>query len=335
MADLHSPPALSVVLSTFGNHAVLKRVLDGYDKQDAPPGSFEMVVVADQKEPDLAAVDAAIGDRPFPLRRIIGRMPGLAANRNTGWREARAPIVLFTDNDTIPVPALVSEHVAWHRRFPEPEVAIVGHVRWAVELERTPFMEWLDCGVQFDFGSIQGDEASWAHLYGANSSIKKAFIEQVGDWDEVNFPYLYDDLAWNLRGRDHGLRVMYNRNAIVDHLRYDATLDYWKRKMVLLAQTERKFCAAHPEVAPWYYERFSYAATLPPARGRGVALLRFIPRWFPWIGRKAWESADLYWRQALAPPFLAAWEASDPDDPEGAQRELAEFMKNPRDEAPA
>lgn len=328
-----------MVLSTFGNHAVLRRVLDGYDLQDAPGGAFEMVVVADMNEPELAAVDAAIGERPFPVRRVIGRRPGLSANRNTGWREARAPIILFADNDTIPVPALVSEHLDWHRRYPEPNVAVAGHVRWATELKVTPFMEWLDLGMQFDFQSIVGDEASWAHLYGANSSIKRTFIEQVGDWDEINLPYLYDDLDWNLRARDHGLRVMYNRAAIVDHLRHDATVEFWKRKMTRLAQTERRFCALHPDIPPWFHDKFAEAAALPAARGRGAALLRFLPRalrtpagrQLPWLGPKAWSAADLWWRQQLAPHFLEAWDATDPDDPDAVQRDLAAFMEKPRD----
>ena len=57
------------------------------------------------------------------MRRITGGRPGLSANRNAGVRDARAPLVLFTDNDTIPVPQLVSEHLAWHRSHPAPEVA--------------------------------------------------------------------------------------------------------------------------------------------------------------------------------------------------------------------
>src|SRR3954454_6399179 len=137
-------PQLSVVLSTLGNYAVLERVLDGYDRQDAPPGSFEMLVVADLKEPDPAAVDRAIGERSFPVRRLTGDVAGLSANRNTGWQAARAPVVLFTDNDTIPVPRLVAEHIASHEADPEEHVAVVGHVRWAKGIKITPFMKWLD-----------------------------------------------------------------------------------------------------------------------------------------------------------------------------------------------
>lgn len=303
-----SRPELSVVVSTLGNYAVLRRVLDGYDRQDAPPGSFELIVVVDQADRDPGAVDDAIGDRPYPVRRLVGHRPGLSANRNTGWRAANAPLVLLTDNDTIPVPRLVSEHIEWHSRFPQEEAAILGHVRWARELRVTPFMRWLEQGIQFNYPSIDGREASWAHLYGANSSIKKRFIERIGDWDEVRLPYGYEDLDWAYRASKSGLRVLYNRRAIVDHLRADMTLDFWKRRVRRIAISEYQFVQIHPELDPWFYKLFSEAERRPRARGRGIPLTRFVPRWVPWLGPRVWQSADLAWRQALAPHFLEAWE---------------------------
>jgi len=41
---------LSVVISTLGNYDVLRRVLDGYSRQDAPAGSFEVLVVVDHAD---------------------------------------------------------------------------------------------------------------------------------------------------------------------------------------------------------------------------------------------------------------------------------------------
>ena len=310
VAEMHAAertPKLSIVLSTLGNYEVLKRVLDGYDRQDAPAGSFELVVVVDRADTRPEAVEAAIGDRPYAVRRVTGRVRGLSGNRNTGWREARAPIVLLTDNDTVPIPRLVSEHLEWHRRYPENEAAIAGHVRWARELRPTPFMKWLDHGMQFNFPAVEGIDANYALLYGANSSVKRSFIERVGDWDEVNLPYLDDDLDWSYRASKHGLRVLYNRDAIVDHVRYDATLDSWREKMRRLAFTERQFTALHPELEPWFFNMFTWAASKPAAKGRGRHVAWIVSRDFPWLGKRAWDSADLYWKQQLAPRFLEAW----------------------------
>lgn len=210
------------------------------------------------------------------------------------------------------MPEVVSEHLAWHRENPAEEVGVVGHVRWARELALTPFMRWLEHGVQFDFKSIDGTEAGWAHLYSANSSLKRSFIERVGDFDELRLPYLYEDIDWAYRAKSHGLRVLYNRAAVVDHYRTDATLEAWKQKMALSAQTERQFVALHPEVPPWFHRMFTDALAQPRSRGRGVPLLGRVPRAVPWLGQAIWTSADLYFRQVLAPHFLEAWEKAEP-----------------------
>jgi cellulose synthase/poly-beta-1,6-N-acetylglucosamine synthase-like glycosyltransferase len=320
-----APPRLSIVLSTLGNYPVLKRVLDGYDRQTAPAGSFELLVVADRAEPDLDAVDAAIGERSYPVRRLVGVVPGLSANRNTGWRAARAPVVLFTDNDTIPVRRLVAEHLGLHDRHPEERVAVVGHVRWAKGLRVTPFMKWLDDGVQFHFGSLSGDEASWAHLYGANSSIKRSFLERVGGYDEERLPYLYEDIDWGYRAREHGVRVLYNRRAIVDHWR-PMTLEVYRSRAPQLAATEWQFCQMHPDVPPWFFQKFSDAVARPQARGRGARMARFVPHWVPWLGGRVWSNADVYWRQQIAPHFLEAWEAAVAGSPVSVQPDVEALL---------
>jgi GT2 family glycosyltransferase len=305
--DASDRPRLSVVLSTLGNYAVLAKVLDGYGHQDAPHGSFEVLVVSDKAEPDPAAVDRAIGTRAYPIRKLTGQIAGLAANRNAGWQAARAPIVLFTDNDTIPVRRLVSEHLASHAAHPEREAAVAGHVRWARGIKVTPFMKWLDRGVQFDYGSLSGDAGTWAHLYGANSSIKRAMLELVGGYDEVRLPYLYEDLDWGYRAREHGLRVIYNRRAIVDHWR-PMTVEVWQQRAPMLAATEWRFSELHPDFEPWFYAMFSDAARRAPAGRRARQFASFVPRWVPWLGPLVWERASLQWRQQIAPRFLEAWE---------------------------
>ena len=307
-------PEISVVISTLGNYEGLSRVLDGYELQDAPRDSFEVLVVVDCADPHPERVDTLVADRGFAARRLTGHRRGLSANRNRGVEEAASPLILFTDNDTIPSPQLVSEHLAWHRRWPEPEVGILGHVRWAREIRVTPFMHWLDHGIQFDYPNIQGIEAGWGRFYGANSSAKRTMIQRVGGYDEERLPYLYEDLDFSYRASKLGFSVLYNRRAEVEHLR-EMDLDFWRQKVGRLARVEKTFVKKHPEIPPYFYNLFRTAAERPPARGRGRSLIRWVGRSFPWLGPRAWESADLYYRQALAPLFLEAWDSDEPAEP--------------------
>lgn len=316
---------LTVVLSTFGNYEGLARVLDGFERQDSGPESFEVLVVVDRADPEPGAARAAIGERPYAVRRLSGELPGLSANRNSGWRAAETGLVLFTDNDTIPQPQLVREHLAWHRRHPEPEVAVLGHIRWSPEVKVNAFMHWLDYGMQFDFPNIDGIEAGWGRFYGANVSIKRELAERVGGFDERRLPYLYDDLDFAYRASKLGLRVLYNRNAVVEHLR-EIDLAYWQQRMDRAAMAEREFCAKHPEIEPYFLRMYRHAQKLRPASGRGRHLIRFIPRSTPVIGELVWTSADIYFRQQLAPYFLAAWEAEERETAPEEGRPVAPYL---------
>jgi GT2 family glycosyltransferase len=299
---------VSVVVPTLGNHDVLARVLDGYERQDAPAGSFEVLVVADRHEPDIEAVRAAAAGRRYPLRLLRGAQPGASANRNTGWQAAAGALVLFADADTIPLPRLVSEHLRWHRRWSGAEVAVVGPVRWARDVEVTPFMRWLQDELQFQYRSIRGREAGWGHLYTANCSIKRAMLERVGGFDEQRLPYGYEDIEWAYRASRHGLRVLFNRRAVVEHHR-TMTLADWQARARRLAVSEWRFCQLHPEIPPFFQSMFAAAAGGPRYGRRAARLASFVPRWLPVIGPRVWDHAGHHWRREIAPHFLAVWEA--------------------------
>jgi GT2 family glycosyltransferase len=303
-----SPPELSVVISTLGSYETLERVLDGYSRQTAPTGSFEIVLVVDAGEPDPVAVARAIGERAFPLRRIAGPEPGLSANRNAGRRAAEGRLVMFTDNDTIPVPRLVAEHLRAHENLPGEEWCVVGLVRWSREVDVDVFMRWLDMGTQFNYANMQRGEVPWGLFAGANVSMKRSFAERVGDFDQEHLPYGYEDTDWAYRAQSLGMRVHYEPRATVDHLR-TMSYDFYRRRIRRVAASEYAFTQLHPEVPPWFHGVYSRAAAAPPVRGRGLKLARWVPRSVPWLGPRVWASVDMAFKQALAPHFLSAWDA--------------------------
>ncbi len=304
----------------------LERVLAGYERQEAGDDAFEVIVAVDRADPEPETVERLLEGRSYRTARVMGRTPGLSANRNAGWRAAGSPLVLFTDNDTIPTPDLVSQHLACHRRHPGEGVAVLGHVRWAPELRSTVFMRWLDEGIQFDYPNIEGEEAGWGRFYGANVSVKRALLQRVGDFEEERLPYGYEDLDWARRANDEGLSVLYNRDAVVDHLR-PMTLEFWQRRARRVAVSELQFIRMHPDVPPFFHRLFTRAVELPRATGRGRHLAPVVPRWIPWLGPKVWMSLDRYFKQQIAPHFLAAWDeavaegpASGPVQPDLSER---------------
>jgi GT2 family glycosyltransferase len=304
----------TIVIPTLTRYESLGRVLDRLDRQTAAPSSFAVHVVSDAAEPNPGEVERAVGSRPYDVAILRGERRGASAARNAGWRTARTPLVVFLDDDVLPEPDLVGQHLNWHDDHPEPEVAVLGRVRWADELKVTPFMRWLDHGIQFDFERIDGVDAGWGRFVTANASVKRSLIERAGGFEEEALPFGYEDLDLALRMHQHGMRLLYNRRACGEHL-HEMDLDFWKRRVARIAVSEHKFVQMHPEVEPYFFNLFSAASHRPPVRGRAVKAARFVPPWLPGAGPYIWTRVDQAFTRQLAAPFLRAWEAIEAGRP--------------------
>jgi glycosyltransferase involved in cell wall biosynthesis len=98
---------VSVVVTTRGRLDLLDRSLDALTRQDFPAGAYEVIVVDD--DPDRNTLQLVAGWRARTLERgprlvyIANETAhGPAAARNRGWRIARAPVIAFTDDDSVP-----------------------------------------------------------------------------------------------------------------------------------------------------------------------------------------------------------------------------------------
>ena len=305
-------PAISIVIPTYRRHDALRRTLAALAEQTVARDEFEVIVVDDPVEDDSAAVAAALapaGDR-FCVRHLHREASGVSAARNAGWKAADAALVLFLGDDILASASLLEEHLAWHRERGGPNVGVLGHVHWASDINATPFMRWLEHGIQFDYPSIRGDEASWFNFYTANLSLPRALLDGVGGFDEERFPFLYEDLDLGYRLHGRGFRLLYNRNASAGHL-HPTDVNEWRGRMKATAAAERRWVEYRPEMQAYFHDLFKEAVALPPARGRGRHLLRWVERDTPVLGARAWNSADAYFRQQLAPSFLEQWQEDE------------------------
>jgi GT2 family glycosyltransferase len=168
-------------------------------------------------------------------------------------------------------------------------------------------MRWLEEGIQFDYRSLAGDEATWAHFYTSNVSVKRTMIDRVGGFDEERFPFGYEDLDLGYRMAAHGFRMVFNRRAAGEHL-HETGLEEWRARMAATARAERTWVALHPELPAYFRDRFAAAAAGPRGSRIAAAATRFIPRRVPVLGPRVWASADRYFSRRLAPSFLESWE---------------------------
>jgi GT2 family glycosyltransferase len=293
------PADLSIVIPTRQRWDTLHLTLARLGEQTVR--GFETIVVvdgSDQQVPDLPAI------RVVPQEHAG---PGVA--RNHGVEASERPLILFLNDDMLPRPDLVERHLHRHESDPGDEVAVLGRVVWHPSVPDDRLHRWLDwSGALFDYRVLeaQGEkDAGWTRFYSCNVSLKRELFLASGGFDP-DFVFDYEDLDLGWRLGQRGMRLLYQGDAVVEHLHpYD-----WpavQRRYVSRAGAERLMVSKHDWFEPWFHGQMEAAMREPRASRLWTAAVDLVPRRAGSLRRFVERRADRHYRQRLAPAFLAAW----------------------------
>lgn len=97
---------IAVVIATYQRPELLSRCLTALLNQSIPAASYEIIVVDDGHSDDTHAAVSRLRARApdGPVIRYLRPVGtrGPAGARNRGWRATQAPLIAFTDDDTVP-----------------------------------------------------------------------------------------------------------------------------------------------------------------------------------------------------------------------------------------
>ena len=207
-------PRISVLIATYERPELLRACLRSFADQTLERDDFEVVVVDDGSETD--ELDVVLAEAADQLQVLGLRIEhaGRSAAKNHAVLLARAPIVLFFDDDDRAEPDYLERHLAAHERHPADTVAILGHTDWAPELERTPLMHFITDVDRLMFAYERlgdGQQLDWRGFWEGRISCKRALLLRHGLHDQ-RLEYSIDvEMAWRLSPA--GLRVVYDASA--------------------------------------------------------------------------------------------------------------------------
>ena len=156
-------PKASIVVATYNNRDVLRKVLRAMLRLDYPAG-YEAIVVDDGSRDGTAEmVKKEFGAEKRIRFHGFGKNMGVCKARNKGIRMARFPIVVNMDHDCIPSRAWLRDLV---KPFADPKV-----------------------GATSSFGAFGG----------TSTAFRKSLLDRVGGYDEDYFYYREDtDLTFKI-----------------------------------------------------------------------------------------------------------------------------------------
>jgi glycosyltransferase involved in cell wall biosynthesis len=226
----------TIQLCTYNRAQLLGRVLDACFEQTVPSDAYEVVLVNDGSTDTTADVIAAAERRATCAFAVIHQTnAGLARGRNAGIARARGERIIFIDDDVLPVPSFVAEHLRSHERTRH---AIVrGAVINTESFERLPAPFWT-------VANYSGN-----YFWTSNVSLPLETLRRVGGFTESFREYGWEDIELGLRLRFAGVPSYFNRLALAFHYKprpRAADVESMVRQARAQARTAVQLRALHP-----------------------------------------------------------------------------------------
>ncbi len=194
----------TIQLCTYNRAHLLERVLDACFEQTVPSEHYEVVLVNDGSKDRTPEVIAQAKTRATCRFEVIDQPnSGLAKGRNAGIARASGERIIFIDDDVLPLPNFVEEHLRSHEAHPK---AIVRGGAINVEnFEDLPPPVWT-------VRNYSGN-----YFWTTNVSVPLATIRAVGGFNETFAEYGWEDIDVGLRLRFGGVKAIFNPKALVYH----------------------------------------------------------------------------------------------------------------------
>jgi glycosyltransferase involved in cell wall biosynthesis len=195
----------TIQLCTYNRAALLERVLAACFDQTVAADQYEVVLVNDGSPDDTPAViERARRIATCRFTVVDQTNAGLARARNAGIARSTGERIAFIDDDVLPTPVFVEEHLRSDARHGD--VVVRGAVINTESFDALPVPVW----------SLKNYSANW--FWTSNVSVRRSRLDLAGGrFDESFSEYGWEDIELGLRLRALGTKAVFNRRAVAFH----------------------------------------------------------------------------------------------------------------------
>jgi GT2 family glycosyltransferase len=217
---------------------------------------FEVVVISDGSTDGTNEFLEGLST-PYSLVFEARANGGPAAARNRGVEIARAPIILFLDDDMVATPALLSRHLQRHRESEGP-LAVIGPMLTPTDAVLSMPIRWEQAMLYKQYDAlVRGDyPPTYRQFFTGNASIPRVSVLSVGGFD-LRFRR-NEDVELAYRMKLGGVRFVFDPEAIGYHYA-ERAFGRWLLNAHDYGVNDVMFARDHPEEGLLERTRREYA----------------------------------------------------------------------------
>lgn len=211
--------SVSVVVPTYGRNEVLVETIRYLLNQSYPASE---ILIIDQTPRHIPETEKSLKQwhDSGVIRWITRTPPSITGAMNQGIVDAKSSIILFVDDDIVPNPDLIAEHVA---SYSETNIwAVTGQVLQPGEVPDDVVYTGPQAGLYaylaFPFNSVKPTIVK--NVMAGNLSVRKKRALQIGGFDEnfIGVAYRFETEFARRLVRAGG-KIRFQPNARINHLR--------------------------------------------------------------------------------------------------------------------
>jgi glycosyltransferase involved in cell wall biosynthesis len=196
---------MSVVIATYNRGPILEKCLRALVEQTLDGDLYEIVIVDDGSTDDTPALIERMKTARPSWQYLWQANAGRSYARNVGIRMAQGELVVFIDSDVVVTPTFLATHLALHEANAGKKVFVQG-----LSVNTDNFDDPVAT-------PINATHFSAAFFATNNVSVPKAFLVEVGGFDEQFTEYGWEDLELGIRLKAIGVGMVRSREAVGFH----------------------------------------------------------------------------------------------------------------------